>query len=205
MESFADVIAALHERGLSDGAIARDLGIDRSQVSRWRRGLGVPKPATLQKMTDVYGYSFDRLLRLCGYLAHQAPVADSRQPYPDAIPFAARARALDAAYERWMATMGPRMGFAQADEAYWRPILNRAEEQAGLAEMATGTRGPVPGGRRVAALKPARPPLQGPHGADSSSKLDKTLSPSAHPQHGWGDKARAAVALSEPACVPLAA
>lgn len=39
--------------GLSQGELARVLGLDQMTVSRWERGISVPRPATLRQIAKL--------------------------------------------------------------------------------------------------------------------------------------------------------
>lgn len=49
------------ERGLSDYAIAKELGIGRSTFSEWKKGDYTPKYDKLKKIADYFGVSTDYL------------------------------------------------------------------------------------------------------------------------------------------------
>lgn len=49
------------ERGLSDYAVAKDLGIGRSTFSEWKRGDYTPKFDKLKKIADYFGVTTDDL------------------------------------------------------------------------------------------------------------------------------------------------
>jgi len=50
----------------SDAALARELGLAQSNVTRWRRGT-VPQVPALRKLARVTGTSIDLLLKVAGY------------------------------------------------------------------------------------------------------------------------------------------
>jgi transcriptional regulator with XRE-family HTH domain len=66
--SFGDWLsAAMRERGLSQAEIARRIGVDDAQVSRWRRGLVVPSVGHLQRIAAALDVPRVLLDRLAGY------------------------------------------------------------------------------------------------------------------------------------------
>lgn len=74
-ESFSDLIELLiASRDLSQSDIARLTGVSPSRVSIWRSGKGRPEPRNLERMAEVFGFSYDELMRLCGYRVSESPV-----------------------------------------------------------------------------------------------------------------------------------
>lgn len=71
--------AAMQERNLSQAELARRLGVDAAQLSRWRRGLVTPSVNHLQGIAAALGVPREDLDRLAGY-----PVADTAVPLPGA-------------------------------------------------------------------------------------------------------------------------
>lgn len=49
-------------RGLTQSALAQQLGVDQRQVARWERSTLLPRPSTLQRMAAVLDASVDELL-----------------------------------------------------------------------------------------------------------------------------------------------
>jgi transcriptional regulator with XRE-family HTH domain len=58
---------AMRQRGLSQAEVARRIGVDDAQVSRWRRGLVVPSVGHLQRIADALDVPRVFLDRLAGY------------------------------------------------------------------------------------------------------------------------------------------
>lgn len=84
-------------RGLSQGELARTLGLSRQAVSKWERGESSPDTENLVALSDLYGVSLDELVR--PGRTDQPPAADvpddptpSGQPAPpdDPAPIAHR-------------------------------------------------------------------------------------------------------------------
>jgi len=50
----------------NDAAFARALGVDQSQVHRWRRGV-VPQAPALMKMAKLTGTAIETLVQIAGY------------------------------------------------------------------------------------------------------------------------------------------
>lgn len=68
----------MRERALSQAALARDLGVPDTQVSRWRRGQVIPTVQSLQLIADTLRVPRAALDRLAGYPVeeeHVAPLA----------------------------------------------------------------------------------------------------------------------------------
>ena len=65
---------AMRERGLSQAALARRIGVDDAQVSRWRRGLVVPSVGHLQRIAGALDVPRVLLDRIAGY-----PVPDEAE------------------------------------------------------------------------------------------------------------------------------
>jgi len=59
--------ATMRERGLSQAELARRIGVDDAQVSRWRRGLVVPSVGHLQRIAAALDVPRVLLDRLAGY------------------------------------------------------------------------------------------------------------------------------------------
>lgn len=73
---------AMRERGLSQAALARRIGVDDAQVSRWRRGLVVPSVGHLQRIADALDVPRVLLDRIAGY-----PVPDEAEIFlPEPAP-----------------------------------------------------------------------------------------------------------------------
>ena len=66
--------ATMRERGLSQAVLARRIGVDDAQVSRWRRGLVVPSVGHLQRIADALDVPRVLLDRIAGY-----PVPDEAE------------------------------------------------------------------------------------------------------------------------------
>lgn len=66
MESLADVINGLLATR-SQSELARTILVDRSRVSEWKRGLAVPSPQVLERLSESFGLNLERLMRLCNY------------------------------------------------------------------------------------------------------------------------------------------
>jgi transcriptional regulator with XRE-family HTH domain len=74
--------AAMRERGLSQAALARRIGVDDAQVSRWRRGLVVPSVGHLQRIAGALDVPRVLLDRIAGY-----PVPDEAEILlPEPVP-----------------------------------------------------------------------------------------------------------------------
>lgn len=63
----ASVIPAVYK---SDAALAREIGVDRSLVGKWRRGM-VPSAPALVKLANATGTSLETLIRIAGYQPYQ--------------------------------------------------------------------------------------------------------------------------------------
>lgn len=49
-----------NRKGISPSAAAEEMGFHRSDVTRWSKGVN-PRQATIQKVADYFGVSFDEL------------------------------------------------------------------------------------------------------------------------------------------------
>ncbi|GGG06821.1 hypothetical protein GCM10010912_59370 [Paenibacillus albidus] len=79
-QEFGVYLKQLREaQGLTINQLAAAAGISGSQISRIENGLrGVPKPATLRKIADATGVSYEELMDHAGYLQEQGlPPAES--------------------------------------------------------------------------------------------------------------------------------
>ena len=59
--------ASMQSRGLSQAAVAREVGVADAQVSRWRRGQVTPTVRYLQRIADTFGVPRAQLDRMAGY------------------------------------------------------------------------------------------------------------------------------------------
>jgi transcriptional regulator with XRE-family HTH domain len=59
--------ATMQSRGLSQAAVARDLGVADAQVSRWRRGQVIPSVRYLQQLATTFDVPRARLEQMAGY------------------------------------------------------------------------------------------------------------------------------------------
>lgn len=66
--------ATMQQRGLSQAALAREVGVADAQVSRWRRGQVTPSVRYLQRLAGAFDVPRATLDQLAGY-----PVADGDQ------------------------------------------------------------------------------------------------------------------------------
>ncbi|MBT2293239.1 helix-turn-helix domain-containing protein [Paenibacillus albidus] len=79
-QEFGVYLKQLREaQGLTINQLAAAAGISGSQISRIENGLrGVPKPATLRKIAEATGVSYEELMDHAGYLQEQVlPPAES--------------------------------------------------------------------------------------------------------------------------------
>lgn len=67
----------MQSRGLTQAALAREVGVADAQVSRWRRGQVVPTVRYLQRLSDAFGVPRAALERLAGYPVDAAAGADA--------------------------------------------------------------------------------------------------------------------------------
>jgi transcriptional regulator with XRE-family HTH domain len=58
--------AAMAERGLSQAALAGEIGVSKEAVSNWLAGESVPRPRKLKALADFLGLALDRLVDLRG-------------------------------------------------------------------------------------------------------------------------------------------
>jgi transcriptional regulator with XRE-family HTH domain len=79
--------ATMRDRGLSQAEVARRIGVDDAQVSRWRRGLVVPSVGHLQRIADALDVPRVLLDRLAGY-----PVPDEADVIVPGVTAGAAAR-----------------------------------------------------------------------------------------------------------------
>ncbi len=64
-QTFADALnQLLRGSGISGNRLADRIGVDSSQVSRWRTGDAIPRPENIAKLADTFGVDYDWLFRL---------------------------------------------------------------------------------------------------------------------------------------------
>jgi transcriptional regulator with XRE-family HTH domain len=59
--------ATMRARGLSQAAVAREIGVADAQVSRWRRGMVTPSMRYLQRIAEAFEVPRAGLERMVGY------------------------------------------------------------------------------------------------------------------------------------------
>lgn len=74
--------ATMQSRGLSQAAVARDLGVADAQVSRWRRGQVIPSVRYLQQLATTFDVPRTRLEYMAGYPTEAPP--EGTDPAADA-------------------------------------------------------------------------------------------------------------------------
>lgn len=81
-QEFGDYMKHLREtKGLTINQLAAAAGISGSQISRIENGLrGVPKPATLRKISEATGVPYEELMDHAGYLQDQGLTGDEVVP-----------------------------------------------------------------------------------------------------------------------------
>ena len=57
------IIEIRKEKGLTQEDFAKEFNVTRQTVSNWENGKSYPDLLTLVKISDLYGYSLDRMLR----------------------------------------------------------------------------------------------------------------------------------------------
>jgi transcriptional regulator with XRE-family HTH domain len=138
--------ATMRERGISQAEVARRIGVDDAQVSRWRRGLVVPSVGHLQRIAAALDVPRVLLDRLAGYpvpaeadvilpdatAGSPTPATASRADQDEPTPTRDPALAVEAeAYGAW---------FARLLDRRVPPVLWRAYASACLA-LADGLTG----------------------------------------------------------------
>jgi len=74
MELPARIIKLRKESGLSQEALAEELGVTRQAVSKWELGQSVPDLENLVKMTDLFEVTTDYLLKGDNRVSARAPI-----------------------------------------------------------------------------------------------------------------------------------
>lgn len=62
----AELIAARHAQGLTQAALAEDMGIDKGLLGRWEAGRTVPSLRSLERWAYSLGYQFALIPRTGG-------------------------------------------------------------------------------------------------------------------------------------------
>jgi transcriptional regulator with XRE-family HTH domain len=82
VRTFGDWLAGqLLSREWSKAEFARRLGVSNGDVSRWVRGVRIPRPDTVDKIADVLGVDVDLALTMAG---HRPPVFRIEPGTPEA-------------------------------------------------------------------------------------------------------------------------
>lgn len=69
MSEFGESLRSLRERsGLGQGQLAAQLGVRQQTVSRWERGVALPRPTRIVELAQALGVEPAVLHRLAGYL-----------------------------------------------------------------------------------------------------------------------------------------
>jgi transcriptional regulator with XRE-family HTH domain len=137
--------ATMQSRGLSQAAVARDLGVADAQVSRWRRGQVIPSVRYLQQLATTFDVPRARLERMAGYPTEQP--AEGIDPEMDAE--------LDALAARFRELLETRISpdlwrtYADACEALAARLAGSFEDVAQAAEAEADRKGHRPFGFRT--------------------------------------------------------
>ncbi len=116
----------MQQRGLSQAAVARALGVADAQVSRWRRGQVVPTVRYLQQIAQVFDVPRAALDELAGYpSAAPGPGPGSRDP--------ARAAELQSYQARFGRLLDERV-----PPSLWPAYMEAADALAGALVKALG-------------------------------------------------------------------
>lgn len=65
--------AARVNKGLSQKQAAEQLGVDPSTLSKWERGISMPKANQIDALCNLYGVSYDMLI----FLPHKLALSQS--------------------------------------------------------------------------------------------------------------------------------
>lgn len=135
----------MQTRGLSQAAVARDLGVADAQVSRWRRGQVIPSVRYLQQMATTFDVPRARLEQMAGYPTDET--AEGLDPAIDAEldALSARFRALlekDIPPDLWQT-------YADACEALAARLAGSFGEVADTAHAEAGRKRHPPVGFRT--------------------------------------------------------
>ena len=68
------------ERGLGQEELAAQLGVRQQTVSRWEKGLALPRPARVVQLASALGLDGEHLQRLAGYLPERER-SDAAEPW----------------------------------------------------------------------------------------------------------------------------
>lgn len=81
-QPFGEYLKELREtKGLTINQLATAAGISGSQISRIENGLrGVPKPATVRKISEATGVTYEELMEKAGYLQDQGTASEESVP-----------------------------------------------------------------------------------------------------------------------------
>lgn len=119
--SFAALFEQLRlAKGWSPAEVSRRLDVSPTQVSRWRKGSGVPAIQTLQTISALFGVDHETLEMLAGYRAN---TVDSEQATADPEVNAL----LEADRE------AIRQEFAGIPTVFWKPIIDARRVAGQLA------------------------------------------------------------------------
>lgn len=59
------------ELGFDQGELAAKLGVSQQTVSRWEKGLALPRPVRVRQLAEALGVDAARLQRFAGYLPQE--------------------------------------------------------------------------------------------------------------------------------------
>jgi transcriptional regulator with XRE-family HTH domain len=129
-------------RGLHNAALARELDVSPTQVSRWRRGLEIPSIGRIESIANYFGVDRDFLERLAGWRDNTVSGAhDTIDPEiaamldADRAEVAARMRGIPSKF--WPVIM--------AAQRNVRNVLFDSLEDAGISNAFDAEIAPLPG------------------------------------------------------------
>jgi transcriptional regulator with XRE-family HTH domain len=105
-------------RGMNGTELGRQLGINKSSVHHWRKGNQRPKPKTIIKIADLFGYDRDDMLKLAGWFPGEP------QPQPDP-----QRRAKHEKVDEWLNAVG-----GQYEALFWDALVAQAESSRALID-----------------------------------------------------------------------
>lgn len=114
---------------MKQAAVAREIGVGQSMVSRWRRGESVPSSANCKRLARLFGESEQVVLALAGHLSEANAPAPERSLTDLVAELAERIRELEAT------TASPAALARQGSERS-TPVAFRQHQPAGSMERA---------------------------------------------------------------------
>lgn len=136
--------ATMQQRGLSQAALAREVGVADAQVSRWRRGHVTPSVRYLQRLASTFDVPRANLEQMAGYPGGESATEIDPRRAAEMESYQARLRQLMEQRlppELWPAYIDACEALAERLGASFQEVAEAAETQVKRSARGTGHMG----------------------------------------------------------------